>query len=202
MIIAVANQKGGVGKTTTTLTLAHLLSLEGEDTAVIDLDAPGPNRLAGASAAARRAKALGLPAYTIDTLPNNLPKYVVIDCPPDAANEDMQAALELSDFVVVPTSPSIDDLEVTVAFAKQLDGRPYSVLLTKTYHSGSEVDVTREWLEGQGIKVMHASVIEYRAYREASLRQTTVAGLETAPARRARRDYLDVLHELRRLRRE
>ncbi len=200
MIIAVANQKGGVGKTTTTLTLAHLLDLEGEAVAVVDLDAPGPNRLAGASAAERRAKAIGIPAYTIGTLPDALPQYVVIDCPPDAANADLQTALELADFVLVPTSPSIDELEVAMAFTQRaLSGRPYSILLTRVYHSGSEAATTRKWLREQGLKVMDAEVVDYRAYKEAALRDTTVAGLDTYPARRARRDYLDVLHELRRL---
>lgn len=202
MIIVVANQKGGVGKTTTTLTLAHLLSLEGEDVAVVDLDAPGPNRAAGASAAERRAKAIGIPAYTIDTLPDELPRYVLIDCPPDAANEDLQAALGLADFVVVPTSPSIDELEVAMAFASRLlADRPYRLLLTRVYHSGSEAATTRKWLRDQGFGVMDAEVTDYRAYKDAALRDTTVAGLETYAARRARRDYLDALHEIRRTQR-
>lgn len=202
MIIAVANQKGGVGKTTTTLTLAHLLSLEGEDVAVVDLDAPGPNRATGASAAERRAKAVGIPAYTIDTLPDELPRYVVIDCPPDAANEDLKAALELADVTLVPTSPSIDELEVAMAFvSRSLQNRPYRLLLTRVYHSGSEAATTRRWLRDGGYKVMDAEVTDYRAYKDAALRDTTVAGLETYAARRARRDYLDALHELRRIQR-
>lgn len=202
MIIAVANQKGGVGKTTTTLTLAHLLSLEGEDVAVVDLDAPGPNRLTGASAAERRAKAVGIRAYTIDTLPDELPQYVVIDCPPDAANEDLKAALELADVTLVPTSPSIDELEVAMAFvSRSLQNRPYRLLLTRVYHSGSEAATTRRWLRDGGYKVMDAEVTDYRAYKDAALRDTTVAGLETYAARRARRDYLDALHELRRIQR-
>ncbi len=199
MIIVVANQKGGVGKTTTTLTLAHLLRLEGEDVAVVDLDAPGPNRAAGASAAERRAKAIGIPAYTIDTLPDELPRYVLLDCPPDAANEDLRTALGLADFVVVPTSPSIDELEVAMAFASRLlTDRPYRLLLTRVYHSGSEAATTRKWLREQGFAVMDAEVTDYRAYKDAALRDTTVAGLETYAARRARRDYLDALHEIRR----
>ena len=202
MIIAVANQKGGVGKTTTTLTLAHLLSLEGEEVAVVDLDAPGPNRLAGASAAERRAKAVGIPAYTVDTLPGELPRYVLIDCPPDAANEDLKTAIELADFVLVPTSPSIDELEVATAFVSRLlTNRPYRLLLTRVYHSGSEAATTRKWLRDGGLRVMDAEITDYRAYKDAALRDTTVAGLDTHPARRARRDYLDVLHELRRIQR-
>lgn len=200
MIISVANQKGGVGKTTTTLTLAHLLHLEGENVALVDLDAPGPNRVAGASAAERRAKIIGIPAYTINTLPDDLPRYVVIDCPPDAANEDLRIALKLSDFVVVPTSTSIDELEVAMAFASRLlSKQPYSLLLTRVYHSGTEANTTRKWLRGQGFNVMEAEVTDYKAYKEAALRNTTVAGLETYAARRARRDYLDTLHELRRI---
>jgi chromosome partitioning protein len=63
-ILTIANQKGGVGKTTTTVTLAHGLALVGQHTLLVDLDPQGH-----VAFALGMDKALGLYRLVVDEDP-------------------------------------------------------------------------------------------------------------------------------------
>lgn len=198
MRITVANHKGGVGKSTTALTLAHILHLAGEKVTVVDLDAPTAYKTAGAAAAKRRAEALGIPAFDLDNLPNEVTGHIIIDSPPDAGSRQLQAALELADVVIVPTSDSQDDLEVAVAFMNEHPGPDYRLLLTRVLgQSAKTVERLKRALRGEGWNVLDNHVTLYDAYKVARAKDTTVAGLDTWQGRRATREYENVLREVR-----
>lgn len=197
MILVVANQKGGVTKTTTTLTLAHLMHLEGDQVTVLDLDAPGEEKLAGSKAAYRRATALGIDAYLLDTLPDNLSGHLLVDCPPDVGNKAFKQAVALADLVIVPTSTSMDDLEVSLAFADGLTV-PYRLLFTRIHPNASTAS-TSEALRARGYKVLDNAVTLYSVYGDAPAYGGTVSAMNTVASRRATKDYLAVLHEVKRV---
>lgn len=199
MRLTVASHKGGVGKTTTALTLAHLMHLAGEGVTIVDLDAPSGTKTAGAASALRRARNLGIPAYTIDDLPSELEGHVVIDSPPDAANPHLKAALTLADIVIVPTGDSQDDLEVALAFVREnLTGIDYRLLLTRILgQSANNADRLKAALREGGYKVLDNHITLLDEYKVAAARGTTVAGLNTYRSRRATREHMNVLRELR-----
>lgn len=112
MIVALLNQKGGVGKTTIALHLAGVWARGGARVTLVDADPQG----SALDWAAQRARegvprlfgVLGLPR---DTLHHEAPEiarsadYVVIDGPPRVAAL-MRSALLAADLVLIPVQPS------------------------------------------------------------------------------------------------
>ena len=113
-VIAVANQKGGVGKTTLAMNMAAGLTRQGS-CIVVDAD---PQRSATMwielSDSLREFPAKVVPAE--DEIKKQIIQlqtefdYIVIDCPPEIKSDSTMSAIEISQVLLIPLLPSPLDL--------------------------------------------------------------------------------------------
>ncbi len=96
MILSIANQKGGVGKTTTAINLAAALAMRGKPTLLIDLDPQGNATssfgLQGLEGQSLYGALLGDDPVTEKVLPTRLEQLFIIPADIDLAGVEIEIA--------------------------------------------------------------------------------------------------------------
>jgi len=176
MIISVVSQKGGVGKSSISRTLAVEFTRAGWRVLLADID--NQQKTSNRWSRKRRDASGIIPkvetaAYA--TTPQALAAskdydLTVIDGAPHATSGTAQAA-KASDLVIIPTGSSMDDLEPSVLLAEELRraGVTRSKIAFALYKTTSDAQEreSRETLDHYGFRALPGSIRSKTGYIEA-----------------------------------
>ena len=128
-IIVIANQKGGVGKTSITMTLAGTLANKNHKTLVLDADPQATaTRWMSTASDEKPFPAAVVGVYIAgEKIHREIKKfiddyiYILVDCPPAADSPIAQSALLVADLVLIPLIPSPPDIWAALSIRKAID---------------------------------------------------------------------------------
>ena len=192
-IIAVANQKGGPGKTTVTMQLAAGLAMRKLTVMVIDTDPQGSATHWGASGEDAFPVAVVSLAAVPDKVHREIKKFVgsydviLIDCPPSVASPATQSALLIADLAVLPVRPSPTDLwalkEIVklIESARTVNDELTAVVLVNQWQPNTLLSTDAlQALEELGLPVLKTRLHHRQAYQQCAVLGSAVYGLGRA----------------------
>lgn len=195
-IISIANQKGGVGKSTVTMHLAGALAASGYSVLVVNAD--------------RQATALKWSAHAPDDTPfpatcvnlfdaggklhrevQKLYKsydFTIIDCPPNLESVIPASAAMISDLVLMVMRPTMTDFDSLTDFLPLVhraqavrESLQARVLITQ-YRRNAMATLTLATLEKHGISRLNTVIGDRTAYAEGDPMGSHVLAMKGVPA--------------------
>ncbi len=122
LTLAVLNQKGGVGKTTTTINLGAALAAQNQRVLLLDLDVTQQS-LSRQACGVEGVEVEAVSAEALDKVLSaraDSTDFVLLDCPPTLGIE-IAAALKLADLALVPLPPELPAVEGLALLLKTIE---------------------------------------------------------------------------------
>lgn len=197
MIITVASHKGGVGKSTTSVHLAHYLNTRFGSTLLIDGDS---NR--SIISWSKRSKGFDFMVCDERQAAKFSREYdhIVIDTAARVSNEDLEALALGCDILLIPSTPdalSLDALYILLDALDRVPPKQFSILLTiiPPFPQKDGIDA-QKLLEDHKLPVLSSMIRRFVAFQKAALQGITVDQVSDQRSHDAALDYESAFDEL------
>jgi len=209
VLIAVLNQKGGVGKSTTAVHLARWLQLQGRPVHLADLDPQQTSSFWLQAAEQFTIPCSVIPANAdsaLEQLPTLLEgEQVVVVDGPAGLSDATRAVMLLADLVLTPVQPAgadlrsaVDALRLVTQARRIRDGQPDAAVFLNRATKGTRLltearDVIASF---EGFRALGQAITQRQALSDCYSQATTVFEAGTGPSLEAAGEYGRLFAEL------